>query len=114
MFVLVLLLQLMVVLLQVFGCLLQLPPILATHHLLWLCTAAIPLLSLTMVANPLDTSIMSYALGKNKNHLVKQVRQHSGTTLRIHGCDRKLHVYLTRWHWHRNAMKWEDKRNSGD
>lgn len=72
-FMLMLFLQLFVLLLQLLNSVLLMPPILASHHVLWLVTVAVPLLSVTLMGVPLHHHILKVALGKNKQHLKKQV-----------------------------------------
>ena len=70
---LMLMLQLFVLLLHVLNNFLLMPPILATHHVLWLVAVALPLLSITPMGAPLHHHILKVAMGKNKDHLKKKV-----------------------------------------
>ena len=65
--------ELTLVLIQLLSSLALLPPVLATHHVLWLVTVALPALSITLIGNPCDPAIMKMALGKNMTHPKKQV-----------------------------------------
>lgn len=78
-FLLLLMLQLSLVVMQLLDSML-LPPVLAPHHVLWLAALGLPLLALTINANPLDPDIMKKALGKNIHHLSNQVHIPTSST----------------------------------
>lgn len=67
--------QLTLCLLQLLDTVLLLPPILNTHHVIWLNLVTLPLMTVSMMNSPRDNSIMKKALGKNKKHLTKQVKE---------------------------------------
>ena len=62
-----------VTLLQLLASIFVLPPVVSSHHILWLLCVTIPLLSLTLMGNPLDTKLMTIALSKNNNFVTKKV-----------------------------------------
>ncbi|XP_048256879.1 transmembrane protein 94-like [Haliotis rufescens] len=68
-FYLMLCFHLSLTLTQVLASILLLPPTLDTRHLLWLLLVVIPLLSLTLMGNPVDPRIMTMATRKNKDHV---------------------------------------------
>ena len=72
-FLLLLMFQLTLCLLQLLDAILMLPPIFSTHHVIWLVLVTLPLMTVSMMGSPRDNSIMKKALGKNKKHLTKQV-----------------------------------------
>ena len=72
-FLLLLMFQLTICLIQLLDAVLLLPPIFNTHHVLWLVLVILPLMTVSMMGSPRDNSIMKKALGKNKKHLTKQV-----------------------------------------
>ncbi len=92
MFLLLLMFQMTLVVIQLLDSILLLPPILATHHVIWLFAVALPLLSITLVGNPFDPNIMEMALGKNKDHLTQNVRVIGQPIIFYLGssCDKKL------------------------
>src|SRR6218665_1867964 len=52
-----------------------LPPALPANVVLWLAVIVIPLLSLTLMGNPLDRKMSQMAQGKNRTHFAKQVNK---------------------------------------
>lgn len=72
-FILMLSFHITISLIQVLTSLLQLPPVLSSHHLLWLMFVIVPLLSIAQMGAPLDTHIMSLATGKNNEHTHKEI-----------------------------------------
>jgi len=60
-------------LLQLLNSLLLLPPIVSTQLVLWLSCFIVPLLSFTLMGNPLNRHVAQTAHGKNQTSFVKQV-----------------------------------------
>ncbi|XP_052262626.1 transmembrane protein 94-like isoform X3 [Dreissena polymorpha] len=60
---------------QLLASLLQLPTLFPPQHMLWLILIVLPLLSLTMMGNPVDARVMSIATSKNNNHIPKEMIQ---------------------------------------
>lgn len=53
---------------------LLLPPLFSVDQVLWLCCLIIPMLSISMIATPMDPTIMQRATGKNQCTVNGQVR----------------------------------------
>ncbi|CAL7933065.1 unnamed protein product [Xylocopa violacea] len=51
---------------QAVSCFLLLPPLFSVDQILWLCCLIIPMLSISMIATPMDPTIMQRATGKNQ------------------------------------------------
>jgi hypothetical protein len=45
----------------------------SSQHLLWLIFVVVPLLSLTVMGNPVDPRVMNNATSKNSEYVSKQV-----------------------------------------
>jgi len=60
-------------LLQLLTSILLLPPILSPQLVLWLSCLVVPLLSFTLMGNPLNRHVVQTAQGKNQTTFVKQV-----------------------------------------
>lgn len=54
---------------------LLLPPLFSVDQVLWLCCLIIPILSISMIATPMDPTIMQRATGKNQCTVNGQVRK---------------------------------------
>lgn len=63
-------------LVQVLATLILLPPPLSGHQLLWLIFIVVPLLSLSLMGNPVDPRNMTLATAKNCDHINKQMLLH--------------------------------------
>ena len=72
-FLLFLMCQMSLTLVQAAGAILLLPPVLSPHLLLWLTGVVVPLLSLTLICNPIDLQVAKMAQGKKTEALSKQV-----------------------------------------
>jgi len=68
-----------VTLLLLLNCVLLLPPILSSQLVLWLSCLIVPLLSFTLIGNPLNRQVAQVAHGKNRTSFVKQVNSQSVT-----------------------------------
>ncbi|KAM9296341.1 transmembrane protein 94 [Gastrophryne carolinensis] len=68
--------QLTLVIVQFLACLLQLPPLLSTTDILWLSCFCYPLLSVSLLGKPADSSIMSVATGKNLHSIPKKTQHY--------------------------------------
>ena len=62
-----------VTLLLLLNYVLLLPPILSSQLVLWLSCFVVPLLSFTLMGNPLNRQVAQMAQGKNQTSFVKQV-----------------------------------------
>jgi len=60
-------------LLLLLDCVMLLPPILSSQLVLWLSCLIVPLLSFTLIGNPLNRQVAQVAQGKNHTSFVKQV-----------------------------------------
>ena len=60
-------------LLQLVNSMLLLPPVLSSQLVLWLSLLITPLLSFTLMGNPLNRQTAQMAQGKNQTSFVKQV-----------------------------------------
>ncbi|XP_059804861.1 transmembrane protein 94 isoform X1 [Hypanus sabinus] len=68
--------QLTLVFIQFLACLVQLPPPLSTTDVLWLSCFCYPLLSVSLLGKPPDSSVMTMATGKNFLSIPKKTQQH--------------------------------------
>ncbi|XP_069056247.1 transmembrane protein 94 isoform X2 [Pleurodeles waltl] len=68
--------QLTLAITQFLGCLIQLPPILSTTDILWLSCFCYPLLSVSLLGKPPDSSIMTVATGKNLTTIPKKTQHY--------------------------------------
>ncbi|XP_037547478.1 transmembrane protein 94 [Nematolebias whitei] len=66
--------QLSLVIIQFLACLAQLPPPLNTTDILWVSCFSCPLLSVSLLGKPPDSSVMTVATGKNLNSIPKKGR----------------------------------------
>lgn len=64
--------QLSLVLFQLLNSVFLLPPALPPNVILWLAVVTVPLLSITLMGNPLNRKILQMAQGKNRSHFAKQ------------------------------------------
>jgi len=60
-------------LLQLLTSILLLPPVLSSQLVLWLSCLVVPLLSFTLMGNPLNRHVAQTAQAKNQTSFVKQV-----------------------------------------
>ena len=60
-------------LLQLINSMLLLPPVLSPQLVLWLSCLIVPLLSFTLMGNPLNQHVAQTAQGKNQMSFIKQV-----------------------------------------
>ena len=65
--------QMSLTLVQALGAVLLLPPVLSPHLLLWLTGVVVPLLSLTLICNPIDLQVAKMAQSKRAESLSQQV-----------------------------------------
>lgn len=59
---------------QVLSAFLLLPPLFSIDQVIWLSCLIIPMLSISMIATPIDATIMQRATGKNQCIVNRQVR----------------------------------------
>lgn len=69
---------------------LLLPPLFSVDQVLWLCCLIIPMLSISMIATPMDPTIMQRATGKNQCTVNGEVRNallvlHFSTKFKVFG-----------------------------
>jgi len=60
---------------QTLSAFLLLPPLFSIDQILWLCCLIIPILSTSMIATPIDSTIMQRATGKNQCVVNGEVRR---------------------------------------
>ncbi|XP_049614468.1 endoplasmic reticulum magnesium-transporting P-type ATPase [Syngnathus scovelli] len=68
--------QLTLVIIQFLSCLAQLPPPMNTTDILWLSCFSCPLLSLSLLGKPRDSSVMTVATGKNLDAIPKKTQNY--------------------------------------
>ncbi|KAJ8363626.1 hypothetical protein SKAU_G00124570 [Synaphobranchus kaupii] len=68
--------QLTLVVIQFVGCLAQLPPPVNITDILWLSCFCYPLLSMSFLGKPADSSVMSVATGKNLDAIPRKTQQY--------------------------------------
>ncbi|XP_043940880.1 transmembrane protein 94 isoform X2 [Protopterus annectens] len=68
--------QLTLVIVQFLACLVQLPPPLSTTDILWLSCFCCPLLSVSLLGKPPDSSVMSVATGKNLGSIPRKTQHY--------------------------------------
>ncbi|XP_072311637.1 transmembrane protein 94 isoform X2 [Eucyclogobius newberryi] len=68
--------QLSLVIIQFLACLAQLPPPVNTTDILWVSCFSCPLLSLSLLGKPPDSSVMTVATGKNLNAIPKKTQNY--------------------------------------
>ncbi|XP_061665554.1 transmembrane protein 94 isoform X4 [Syngnathoides biaculeatus] len=68
--------QLSLVIIQFVACLAQLPPPMNTTDILWLSCFSCPLLSLSLLGKPSDSSVMTVATGKNLDSIPKKTQNY--------------------------------------
>ncbi|KAM9716297.1 transmembrane protein 94 isoform 2-T2 [Menidia menidia] len=68
--------QLSLVIIQFLSCLAQLPPPMNTTDILWVSCFSYPLLSVSLLGKPPDTSVMTVATGKNLDSIPKKTRNY--------------------------------------
>ncbi|XP_057681436.1 transmembrane protein 94 isoform X2 [Corythoichthys intestinalis] len=68
--------QLSLVIIQFLACLAQLPPPMNTTDILWLSCFSCPLLSLSLLGKPPDSSVMTVATGKNLDGIPKKTQNY--------------------------------------
>lgn len=68
--------QLSLVIIQFLACLAQLPPPMNTTDILWLSCFSCPLLSVSLLGKPPDSSVMTVATGKNLNAIPKKTQNY--------------------------------------
>lgn len=68
--------QLSLVILQFLACLAQLPPPMNTTDILWLSCISCPLLSVSLLGKPPDSSVMTVATGKNLDAIPRKTQNY--------------------------------------
>ncbi|XP_053197123.1 transmembrane protein 94 isoform X2 [Scomber japonicus] len=68
--------QLSLVIIQFLACLAQLPPPINTTDILWLSCFSCPLLSVSLLGKPPDSSVMSVATGKNLDAIPRKTQNY--------------------------------------
>ncbi|KAM9425394.1 transmembrane protein 94 [Pholidichthys leucotaenia] len=68
--------QLSLVIIQFLACLSQLPPPINTTDILWMSCFSCPLLSVSLLGKPPDSSVMTVATGKNLDSIPKKTRNY--------------------------------------
>ncbi|XP_040885339.1 transmembrane protein 94-like [Toxotes jaculatrix] len=68
--------QLSLVIIQFLACLAQLPPPMNTTDILWLSCFSCPLLSVSLLGKPPDTSVMAVATGKNLDFIPRKTQNY--------------------------------------
>nr|XP_029134346.1 transmembrane protein 94 [Labrus bergylta] len=68
--------QLSLVIIQFLACLAQLPPPLNTTDILWLSCFSCPLLSVSLLGKPSDSSVMTVATGKNLDAIPRKTQNY--------------------------------------
>ncbi|XP_068160999.1 endoplasmic reticulum magnesium-transporting P-type ATPase isoform X3 [Antennarius striatus] len=68
--------QLSLVIIQFLACLAQLPPPLNTTDILWLSCFSCPLLSVSLLGKPPDSSVMTVATGKNLDSIPRKTQNY--------------------------------------
>ncbi|XP_040885349.1 transmembrane protein 94-like [Toxotes jaculatrix] len=68
--------QLSLVIIQFLACLAQLPPPMNTTDILWLSCFSCPLLSVSLLGKPPDTSVMAVATGKNLDTIPRKTQNY--------------------------------------
>uniref|UniRef100_A0AAV2LKS6 Cation-transporting P-type ATPase C-terminal domain-containing protein n=2 Tax=Knipowitschia caucasica TaxID=637954 RepID=A0AAV2LKS6_KNICA len=68
--------QLSLVIIQFLACLVQLPPPLNITDILWVSCFSCPLLSVSLLGKPPDSSVMTVATGKNLNAIPKKTQNY--------------------------------------
>lgn len=68
--------QLSLVIIQFLACLAQLPPPMNTTDILWLSCFSCPLLSVSLLGKPADSSVMSVATGKNLDAIPRKTQNY--------------------------------------
>ncbi|XP_027145089.1 transmembrane protein 94 isoform X2 [Larimichthys crocea] len=68
--------QLSLVIIQFLACLAQLPPPMNTTDILWLSCFSCPLLSVSLLGKPPDSSVMSVATGKNLDAIPRKTQNY--------------------------------------
>ncbi|XP_038160448.1 transmembrane protein 94 isoform X1 [Cyprinodon tularosa] len=68
--------QLSLVIVQVLACLAQLPPPMNTTDILWMSCFSCPLLSVSLLGKPPDSSVMTVATGKNLDSIPKKTQNY--------------------------------------
>ncbi|XP_075889792.1 transmembrane protein 94 isoform X4 [Nelusetta ayraudi] len=68
--------QLSLVIIQFLACLAQLPPPMNTTDILWLSCFSCPLLSVSLLGKPADSSVMSVATGKNFDAIPRKTQNY--------------------------------------
>uniref|UniRef100_A0A3B4B5V4 Uncharacterized protein n=1 Tax=Periophthalmus magnuspinnatus TaxID=409849 RepID=A0A3B4B5V4_9GOBI len=68
--------QLSLVIIQFLACLAQLPPPVNTTDILWVSCFSCPLLSVSLLGKPPDSSVMTVATGKNLNAIPKKTQNY--------------------------------------
>ncbi|XP_051969183.1 transmembrane protein 94-like isoform X2 [Xyrauchen texanus] len=68
--------QLTLVIIQFLACLIQLPPPMNITDILWLSCFCYPLLSVSFLGKPPDSSVMTDATGKNLNSIPRKTQQY--------------------------------------
>ncbi|XP_078793143.1 transmembrane protein 94 isoform X2 [Oryzias latipes] len=68
--------QLSLVIIQFLACLVQLPPPMNTTDILWVSCFSCPLLSVSLLGKPPDSSVMTVATGKNLDSIPKKTQNY--------------------------------------
>ncbi|XP_024121034.1 transmembrane protein 94 isoform X2 [Oryzias melastigma] len=68
--------QLSLVIIQFLACLIQLPPPINTTDILWVSCFSCPLLSVSLLGKPPDSSVMTVATGKNLDSIPKKTQNY--------------------------------------